>query len=144
MVKTRILAFGLCEDTELAVVYTMLGRDRRIIPARRAQGSEREAYRRAYPRSSRRGKTDWERVRSLTDKQIEDDLRSNPDVAPILDDQWFRTAKLIMPERKVPISMRIDREVLEWFKAQGARYQSRMNAVLKAYVNAHSGRVTGG
>lgn len=96
------------------------------------------------PRSSRRGKTDWERVRSLTDKQIEDVLRSDPDVAPILDDQWFRTAKLIMPERKVPVSMRIDREVLEWFKAQGARYQSRMNAVLKAYVNAHSERATGG
>ena len=37
----------------------------------------------------------------------------------------------------MPISLRMDREVVEWFKAQGRRYQSRMNAVLKAYVQAH-------
>ncbi len=90
------------------------------------------------PASPRRGKTDWKRVRSLTDKEIEDAVRSDPDAAPILDQEWFRTAKLVMPERKVPVSIRVDREVLEWFKAQGPRYQSRMNAVLKAYVGAHS------
>jgi uncharacterized protein (DUF4415 family) len=98
---------------------------------------------RRTPSSPRRGRTDWKRVRALTDKEIEDDVRSDPDVAPILDEEWFRTAKLVMPERKVPVSMRVDREVLEWFKAQGSRYQSRMNAVLKAYVKAHSGRATG-
>ncbi len=72
------------------------------------------------------------------DKEIEDAVRSDPDAAPILDEAWFRTARLVMPERKVPVSIRVDREVLEWFKAQGPRYQSRMNAVLKAYVSAHS------
>jgi uncharacterized protein (DUF4415 family) len=45
--------------------------------------------------------------------------------------------ELVLPERKVPISLRMDREVVEWFKAHGRRYQSRMNAVLKAYVQAH-------
>ena len=34
-------------------------------------------------------------------------------------------------------SLRIDREVVDWFKSHGARYQSRMNAVLKAYLAAH-------
>ena len=42
-----------------------------------------------------------------------------------------------MPQRKVPISLRIDREVVDWFKAHGKRYQSRMNAVLNAYMQAH-------
>jgi uncharacterized protein (DUF4415 family) len=46
------------------------------------------------------------------------------------------TAKLALPERKVPISLRMDREVVEWFKASGRGYQSRMNALLKAYVRA--------
>ena len=94
-------------------------------------------------KSAGRGKTDWERVRSLTDKMIEESIRSDPDVAPLLDEEWFKSAKLVLPERKVPISMRVDREVLEWFRAQGSRYQSRMNAVLKAYVQAHSKRAAG-
>ena len=94
-------------------------------------------------KSAGRGKTDWERVRSLTDKEIEESIRSDPDVAPLLDEEWFKSAKLVLPERKVPISMRVDREVLEWFRGQGSRYQSRMNAVLKAYVRAHSKRAAG-
>ena len=47
--ETRIVAFGVLENRELAVVYTMRGRRRRIISARRANSSEREAYREAYP-----------------------------------------------------------------------------------------------
>jgi len=89
------------------------------------------------PSPRRRGKTDWKRVRALTDEEIDEAVRSDPDAAPILDEEWFRTATLVMPERKVPVSIRVDREVVEWFKAQGPRYQSRMNAVLKAYVGAH-------
>jgi uncharacterized protein (DUF4415 family) len=72
----------------------------------------------------------------MSDREIEEAVRSDPDAAPILDEEWFRTAKLVLPQRKIPVSIRVDREVIEWFKAQGPRYQSRMNAVLKAYVGA--------
>ncbi len=92
---------------------------------------------RRTPSSRRRGKTDWTRVDAMSDREIEHAAKADPDVAPILDKEWFRTAKLVLPERKVPISLRMDREVVEWFKAHGQRYQSRMNAVLKAYVQAH-------
>ena len=88
------------------------------------------------PGDPKRHKTDWARVDALTDDDIEADIKSDPDAAPILDGEWFLKAKLVMPETKVPISLRLDREVLNWFKARGARYQSRMNAVLKAYVEA--------
>jgi uncharacterized DUF497 family protein len=47
--EPRIVSFGLAEDLELAVIYTMRGGSRRIISARRAHSSEREAYRKAYP-----------------------------------------------------------------------------------------------
>ena len=90
----------------------------------------------------RRGKTDWARVRALTDDEIEEAVRSDPDAAPILDAEWFAKATLVMPERKVPISLRLDREVLEWFKSRGPRYQSRMNAVLKAYAREHQAPVS--
>jgi uncharacterized protein (DUF4415 family) len=73
----------------------------------------------------------------MSDREIENAVKSDPDAAPILDEEWFRKAKPILPERKVPISLRMDREVVEWFKAHGRRYQSRINAVLKAYVQAH-------
>jgi uncharacterized protein (DUF4415 family) len=89
------------------------------------------------PNSRRRGKTDWARVDALSDRKIEQAVRSDPDAAPLLDRKWFAKATLVMPERKVPISLRIDREVVDWFKAHGKRYQSRMNAVLKAYMQAH-------
>ncbi len=85
----------------------------------------------------RRGKTDWAHVDALSDRKMKKAVRSDPDAAPILDRKWFANAALVMPEPKVPVSLRIDREVVEWFKSHGARYQSRMNAVLKAYMEAH-------
>ena len=87
-----------------------------------------------------RGKTGWARVAELTDRDIEEAVASDPDAPPITDEQWFRNATLVMPERKVPVSIRIDREILEWFKRQGRGYQSRMHAVLAAYYRAHSTR----
>jgi uncharacterized protein (DUF4415 family) len=53
---------------------------------------------------------------------------------PELDETFFRNAKLVEPSQKEQITMRIDADVLEWFKARGKGYQTRMNAVLKAYV----------
>ena len=84
------------------------------------------------------GKTDWKRLDALTDREIEEAIASDPDAAPLLDEEWFRTAKLVMPPRKVPVSMRIDREVLDWFRQAGRGYLSRMHAVLRAYVAAQS------
>ncbi len=62
--------------------------------------------------------------------------KSDPDAQPT-DAAFWKTAKLVMPERKEPITIRVDREVLDWFKSRGRRYQTRMNAVLKAYMTAH-------
>jgi len=67
----------------------------------------------------RRGKTDWARVDAISDREIENAAKADSDTAPILDKEWFRTAKLVLPQRKVPISLRMDREVVEWFKAHG-------------------------
>lgn len=85
----------------------------------------------------RERKTNWARVDAMSDREVESAIESDPVAAPILDKEWFRKARLVLPQRKVPISLRMDREVVEWFKARGRRYQSRMNAVLRAYVEAH-------
>ena len=79
-------------------------------------------------------RTNWEKVDSLTDEDIEAAIRDDPAAAPILDDNWFKTARVVLPPGKAPISIRIDRDVLEWFRASGEPYQTRINAVLRAYM----------
>lgn len=56
---------------------------------------------------------------------------------PELGDAFFKNARLLAPgERKRQMTIRIDGDVIDWFKAQGGGYQSRMNAVLRAYVES--------
>jgi uncharacterized protein (DUF4415 family) len=73
----------------------------------------------------------------MTDAEIEANARSDPDAAPELDEEWFANAILVYPDRKTLVSLRLDPEVLVWFKKQGKGYQTRINAVLRAYVKAH-------
>jgi uncharacterized protein (DUF4415 family)/uncharacterized DUF497 family protein len=88
--------------------------------------------------SSEPRRTDWRRVAAMSEKEIMEAAKSDPDAQPTdLDLEFWKNAKVVLPEPKQPITLRIDRDVLVWFKAQGGRYQSRMNAVLKAYVQAH-------
>lgn len=58
---------------------------------------------------------------------------SPPELADLPADFWGQ-AKVIEPAAKQPISLRVDADVLDWFKTQGPRYQSRMNAVLRSYM----------
>src|SRR5579871_2755783 len=88
--------------------------------------------------TSRKGKTDWKRVRSLTDEDITAAVSKDPD-AELLTDELWKQAKLTIPDRKVAISLRVDRDVVDAFKKEGAGYQTRMNAVLRSYVE-HSKR----
>jgi len=80
----------------------------------------------------RRGKTDWAAVDALTDKEIEEAVRSDPDAVPI-DIDWSKAVLVISPKKKA-ISIRVDEDVLDYFKKQGAGYQRRMNAVLRSYI----------
>jgi uncharacterized protein (DUF4415 family) len=89
-------------------------------------------------------RTDWARVDALTDADIERAIDEDPDAAPILDEEWFRQAEVRMPEAKRPVSLRVDRDVLDFFKAEGRGYQTRMNAVLRAYVDHHRQKRSGG
>ncbi len=57
--------------------------------------------------------------------------------SPELNEDFWKYAKLFRPAHKKMVSLRLDEEILEWFKAQGAGYQSSINAVLRAYVEAH-------
>ncbi len=86
----------------------------------------------------RPGDTDWKAVEALTDEDIDLAIASDPDAAPTLDEEWFRNAVIGNP-LKVAMSIRVDDDVMEWFRAQGKGWQTRMNSVLRAYAKAHGG-----
>ena len=56
---------------------------------------------------------------------------------PELKKDFFKSTTLVLPEPKATVTMRVDRKVLEWFKGQGPGYQTRINALLRAYMEAH-------
>lgn len=70
----------------------------------------------------------------------EDEIFSSspPELVDLPEDFW-NEAVVVIPPKKEPISLRIDGDVLAWFRAQGAGYQTRMNAVLRAYMTATTG-----
>ncbi|MDP6629572.1 MAG: BrnA antitoxin family protein [Kiritimatiellia bacterium] len=79
----------------------------------------------------RESRTDWKRLEAMPDSDIDvSDI-------PTLDKSFFDRAHVRLPQRKRSISLRVDPDVLEWFKHQGRGYQTRINQVLKAYVQAH-------
>jgi len=82
--------------------------------------------------STTESRTDWKKLARLPDEKID-----TSDV-PELDEDFFREAKARLPQGKRLVSLRIDSDVLDWFKHRGKGYQTRINAVLRAYVRAHS------
>ena len=84
------------------------------------------------PKKKRSSQSDWARVDGMNDADID-----YSEIAE-LDDKFWKKAQLILPENKVKVTMRLDPEVLNWFKNQGKGYQTKINAVLKSYIQAHS------
>lgn len=82
----------------------------------------------------RKGKTDWTRFDALTEEELEASIANDPDWAEFKDIDWSK-AVLVTPVKKKAISIRIDEDVLDYFKKQGTGYQGRMNAVLRSYVS---------
>jgi uncharacterized protein (DUF4415 family) len=79
----------------------------------------------------KKGKTDWAKLRKLTDAEIDASIANDPDWS---DDWHWSDAVLVIPPKKKAISIRVDEDVLDYFKHEGAGYQRRMNAVLRSFV----------
>jgi uncharacterized protein (DUF4415 family) len=90
-------------------------------------------------RKTAKSKTDWTRVKSIKDEDIV--FSDSPEVTPEMFAQAVVRKGLQAPIRKRQLTLRLDADVLSWFKAQGRGYQTRINALLRAYKNAHGKRV---
>ena len=87
--------------------------------------------------------TDWARVDAMTDEALTANAMSDPDNPP-LDDAFFEQAKRMrledfMPAAKEKICLRLDKDVVRWFRARQKKgYQTAINAALKAFIAAQS------
>lgn len=84
-----------------------------------------------------KGKTDWKKVKSLSEKEIEAAAESDPD-SPVWTKEMFDSATLRMSQKKISVHMYLDQDVVQWFKLRGRGYQTRINSVLKSYVHQHT------
>jgi uncharacterized protein (DUF4415 family) len=84
--------------------------------------------------TSNKSQTDWERLDSMTDEDI--DLSDCPEITPELFAKAVVRRGLPSAKNKAQVTLRIDNDVLEWFKAQGRGYQTQINTLLRAYMEA--------
>jgi len=77
----------------------------------------------------------------MTEEEIEAGARSDPDNPPWSEEELAR-ALLVLPfeQGKERVTMYLDKDVLRYFRRQGRGYQSRINAVLRAYVGSQERR----
>ena len=76
-------------------------------------------------------KSDLKRLDKMSDKDID-----YSDI-PEFDEAFLRSVEMKITPEKKPISLRVDADVLDWMKSQGKGYQSRINAILRSYYEAH-------
>jgi uncharacterized protein (DUF4415 family) len=95
--------------------------------------NDRRSKTRHTASEQRANRTDWDYLDRVTDEEIAEAVARDPDAVPIGLD--WSDAVLVVPSKKKAISIRVDDDVLEYFKQQGAGYQRRINAVLRSYMD---------
>jgi uncharacterized protein (DUF4415 family) len=85
--------------------------------------------------TSKKSRTDLARVDAMKDAEI--DFSDSPEISPEMFARAVVRQGLKPVPRKEQLTLRIDSDVLEWFRKQGQGYQTRINALLRAYMEAH-------
>jgi uncharacterized protein (DUF4415 family) len=78
--------------------------------------------------------TDWERLRRMDAAEIRAGIEADPDAHPT-DEAFWKGAKVVWPQRKETVTIRLDADLLAWLR-QERGYQTRINAILRTYMNA--------
>ena len=82
--------------------------------------------------------TDWDRIDTLKDEDI--DLSDIPELTPEMFARAVVKHGLKLTPNKAQLTIRVDQDVLAWFKSQGRGYQTRINSLLRAYMEANVAR----
>jgi uncharacterized protein (DUF4415 family) len=74
-------------------------------------------------------------IEALRERDGDAARRDAPEAEPLGTDFW-KSARVVVPPGKTSVHLRLDRDVVDWFRARGKGHLTRMNAVLRAYVDA--------
>lgn len=85
--------------------------------------------------TSSNSQTDWQRLDAMSDEEI--DLSDCPEVTPEMFAKAVVRRGLPVTKNKAQVTLRIDHDVLEWYRSQGRGYQTQINQLLRAYMEAH-------
>jgi len=83
---------------------------------------------------SERG-TNWTKLQAISDADIRAGINSDPQ-ASATDDEFWKTAEVVLPARKEAVTIRLDADLLAWFRKRRG-YQTHINAILRAYMRGH-------
>ncbi len=93
-------------------------------------------------RDRRKSQSDLASLRRMTEAELEESIAGDPDWQHIPKD-WHLKAEAVMPVGKKLVSLRLDADVVDWFRSTGAGYQTRMNAVLRSFMEEEKKRRAG-
>jgi uncharacterized protein (DUF4415 family) len=124
--EQRFVTLGLLAGVPVSIVHTESEHEIRVISLAKQPSAKRKS-------TSMQSKTDWSRLRSK-EEGIPADEHPEAKVTHIVRGVVRRGLKPL--PSKASISLRVDQDVLEWFKKQGPGYQTRINAVLRAFRDA--------
>ena len=118
--EPRFITIGRLEGHVVVVAHTPRRKNTRIIAMRKGIAVKKKPT-----------KSNLKRLDTMSDVSID-----YSDI-PALDAAFFRDARVVVPPGKKQLTVRLDADVLEWLRGQGKGYQSRINAILRAYYEAH-------
>jgi uncharacterized protein (DUF4415 family) len=138
--ETRIVCSGKSEAESTSSSIPGAERHAGSLAREKAMRKTRKNITRVSAEQARllKDETDYARLDAMTDADIAKAVAEDPDAAP-LDLDWTQ-ARLSLPPGKDIVTLRLDRDVLAWFRAQGDGYQTRINQVLRAYYDADARR----
>jgi uncharacterized protein (DUF4415 family) len=135
------MATGIIHGLYATAVHTSRGESIRMIPLRRARDEERRHHEK-HPadeplRMAERGeeRTDLTRLKAMSEPELERSIAADPDRRDVPRD-WYRGAEAVTPRAKVPVPIRLDADLVEFFRDQGRGWQTKTNAVPRAYAEA--------
>jgi len=85
--------------------------------------------------TSKKSRTNWKYLDSLKDEEI--DFSDIPEVSEEMFARGIVRRGLKPVVRKKQLTLRVDRDVVEWYQRQGPGYQTRINSLLRAYMEEH-------
>ena len=88
----------------------------------------------ANMRKKGKSKSNWEAVKNIKDQDLEKIIKSDVDSNTTIPEEW-EGLTVGFPEPKEQISLRVDKDVLRWFRGKGKGYQTYMNNILRSYVS---------